>query len=241
MNNDAAIRRLAAANPVPHDGPLHLPERVRVHARRPALGLAIALTALASAGVALAAGLGAFEGTPAPPDVSTSFSQLNQLADQATQQGFAHRFPQADVSKAHGAIEVQTPDGPEDLWVAPSDQGGQCYFIDWANDPPYQDGSVYGFGGCPPTSTAPIDAGGPVWVSGHPNLLTVSGSVSVDAATVQVVLQDGSTMTLPVVEHVYLGSLDEPAGQTGVGDEKVVKVTAFDASGNQVAQWTSPR
>jgi hypothetical protein len=201
------------------------------------------VAALAGAGVAVAAGFGAFEGTPPPPDVSTSFSQLNQLADQATQQGFAGEFPQADVSKAHGVIEVQTADGPEDLWVAPSDQGGQCYFIDWANDPAEQDGSKYGFGGCPPlaSTTKPINPPGLVWVVGHPDLMTVNGSVSVDAASVQIALQDGSTITLPVVEHVFLGAIDEPAGQTGVGDIRIERVTAVDASGNQVAEWTSPQ
>lgn len=240
MRNDP-ISRLAAANPVPHEGLLDSPEPARVHSRRPVLGLAVAVVALASAGVAVAAGFGAFEGTPPPPDVSTSFSQLNRLADQATQQGFAGEFPQADVSKAHGVIEIQTSDGPEDLWAAPNDQGGQCYFIDWANDPPMRDGAKYGFGGCPPAGTTPIDAGGPTWVDGHPDLLTVDGSVSGDAASVRVTLQDGSTMTLPVVEHLFLGSIDEPAGQTGLGDTKVEKVTAFDAAGNQVTEWAAPQ
>jgi hypothetical protein len=239
MNDDSVIRRLVAANPVPHDGSLHLPDPV--HIRRPwrlVVGAAVVVAALAGAGVAIAAGLGAFEGTPPPPDVSTSFSQLNQLADQATQQGFEGEFPQADVSKAHGVIEVQTPDGPEDLWAAPNNQGGQCYFIDWANDPPMQDGAKYGFGGCPSKATQPIDAGGPTWIEGHPNLLTINGTVSVDATSIQISLQDGSTMTLPVVEHAFLGSIDEPAGQTGLGDMRVEKATAFDASGNQVAVWT---
>ena len=52
-----------------------------------------------------------------------------------TQKGFGDQFPHADVSQAHGVIEIQTADGPQDLWVAPNDQGGTCWFIDWANDP----------------------------------------------------------------------------------------------------------
>ena len=240
MNTNDVIRRLVAANPVPHDGPLHLPEPVRVRRPgRPIVGVAVAVASLAGAGVAIAAGFGAFEGTPAPPEISASFRQLNRIPDQATQQGFAQRFPQADVSKAHGVIEIQTADGPEDLWAAPDDQGGQCIFIDWADDPAEQDGTQYGFGGCPPTSTEPIDVpGGPVWVVGHPHLMTVFGSVSVDAASVQITLQDGSTKTLPVIEHMFLGSLDEPAGQTGIGDTRIEKVAAFDADRNQIAEWT---
>ena len=212
-----------------------------MRARRPMLGLAVTVAALASAGVAVAAGLGAFEGTSAPPAVSSSFTLLNRAPDQTTQQGFADKFPQADVSKAHGVIEIPTADGPEDLWAAPDDQGGQCYFVDWANDPVEQDGTMYGFGGCPPATSDPIVVGGPIWVVGHPDLMTVSGSVSADAATVELTLQDGSTLTLPVVEHMFLGSIDEPAGQTGIGDTRIEKATAFDASGNQVAEWTPPQ
>ena len=55
---------------------------------------------LAGAGVGIAAGVGAFEGTSAPPDVSTSFTQLNKMADAATKQGFAQAIPEVDVSKA---------------------------------------------------------------------------------------------------------------------------------------------
>lgn len=178
------------------------------------------------------AAVDAFEGTPAPPAVTVDFTRLNSMADQAVQQGIAAKFPHADVSKAHGVIEIQTADGPEDLWAAPSDQGGQCYFIDWANDPPEQDGSQYGFGGCPPSPPASNISWGDVWVVGHPDLVTVSGSVSVEAATIQVALDDGSTLTLPVVEHEFLGSAPKGA--------KVDKLTAFDAAGKVVASETPP-
>ncbi len=55
------IKRLAAANPVPHDGPLHLPEPVRMRvSARPLVTVAVAAAALAGGGVAIAAGVGAF-------------------------------------------------------------------------------------------------------------------------------------------------------------------------------------
>jgi hypothetical protein len=221
--------------------PRQRPARRGLRNRRPLLVAVAAVAALAGAGVAIAAGFGAFEGTPATPDVSASFNQLNRMADAAVQQGIAAKWPQADVSKAHGVIEVQTPDGPEDLWAAPNDQGGQCYFIDWANDPPEQDGTKYGFGGCPPawSTSKPINPPGVGWIVGHPNLLTVWGAVAVDAASVEITFADGSTMTLPVVEHVYLGSIDKPAAQ--LSEAKPVKMTAFDASGNQVAEWAPPQ
>jgi hypothetical protein len=198
---------------------------------RPVLvGAAIAL-ALGLVGVGLAAGFGAFEGTPAPPDVSTNFKELNQFADAAVQKGFALKLPQTDASKAHGVVEIQTPDGPEDLWAAPNNQGGQCYLINWANDPIGKNGSRYGVNGCEQSPPPPSHISfGDVWVYAHPDVMTVYGSVYVPAATVQITLDDDSTATLPVVENLFIGSLTKGA--------KVEKVTAFDAAGNQVAEWT---
>jgi len=163
------------------------------------------------------------------------------MADLATQKGFAAKFPQADVSKAHGVIEIQTADGPQDLWAAPDDQGGQCTFIDFANDPAGPNGQ-YGFGGCGPSPPPSSNISwGDVWVRPHPTLLTVYGQVYVDAAAVQLTLDDGSTVSLPVVERLFLGSLEKSA--------KVTQLTAYDAAGTQVAwqpatasgfEWTRP-
>src|SRR2546422_5626769 len=99
---------------------------------RPRLALGVAVAALVLVPTAVAFGgklADLFEGTPAPPDVSTAFAESNRMADKVVQQGFAAQWPHADVSKAHGVIEIQTPDGPEDLWAAPDDLGGQCSFI----------------------------------------------------------------------------------------------------------------
>ena len=126
-----------------------------------------------------------FEGTPAPPEVSTNFNAFNAMADLSTKQGFADNAPHADVSKAHGVVEIQTADGPEDLWAAPSADGGTCYFIDFANDPPGPTGKR-GFGGCNHSGTPASNINwSDDWVVSHPDLLTFSGSVFVDAATVK--------------------------------------------------------
>jgi hypothetical protein len=150
------------------------------------------------------------------------------------------------VSEAHGVIQIQTADGPEDLWAAPNDQGGQCSFIDFANHPPGTDahnvvemgrgdssgnGIVpgVGFGTCdtatPPASN--ITFRELTWGQ-HPSLVTVYGRVYVDAATVQLTLADGSTANLPVVEGLFLGSFDKGT--------KVRQVTAYDK-----AATASPR
>jgi hypothetical protein len=175
------------------------------------------------------AAVDAFEGTPAPQDVATSFSQYDHFV--RAQHALAGEGPQVDVSKAHGVIEIETPDGPEDLWATPDGAGGQCWFIDWANDKS-SDGK-FGFSGCeqpqPPASN--IDWGD-VWVPSHPTLMSFWGSVYVDAATVQVSLDDGSTQSLPVAEHLFLGSF--PKGTN------VERVTAVDADGRVVASTAKP-
>jgi hypothetical protein len=210
------------------------PAKRRRRNARPRLLLGVAVAALVLVPTALAVGgklVDLFEGTPAPPYVSTNFTDFNRMADMAVQQGFASKWPRADVSQAHGVIEVQTPDGPEDMWAAPNDQGGQCYFIDFADDPVGADGT-HGFGGCSTSAPDPGEMIGPgeVWTYEHPNLKTVFGTVYVDAATVRLTFDDGSTATLPVVEHLYLTSTAR--------DAHAETVTAFDAAGNQVAQRT---
>jgi hypothetical protein len=171
-----------------------------------------------------------FQGTPAPPAVSTSFEASNKVADMATQKGFGEKFPHADVSQAHGVIEIQTADGPQDLWVAPNDQGGKCWFVDWANDPPGP-GGQFGFGGCEPSSPPSSDIGwGSIWVYPHPDLMSVYGHVYAPAARVDVRLADDSTLTLPVVEDFFLGSLPNGA--------KVERITAYDDSGDPLATST---
>lgn len=213
----------------------------RWYARRSRLVLALAVAALLAVPTAVAFGgkiVDLFQGTPAPTEISTNFAGFNRsadkLADFATRQGFAMTLPHADVSKAHGVIEIQTPDGPQHLWAAPSDQGGNCYFIDFADDPPSASGERLGIGGCDPSPAPASNINwGQVWFRPHPELVTVWGTVFVDAATVQVALADGSTLNLPVVERLFLGSLAK--------GERVVRVTAFDAAGNNVAEWTKPR
>jgi hypothetical protein len=172
-----------------------------------------------------------FQGTPAPPAVSNAFETSNKAADLSTKKGFRSKFPRADVSQAHGVLEVETTDGPEDLWVAPNDQGGQCWFIDFADDPPGPDGGQYGFGGCYPPSLDAIDWGS-VWVYPHPTLGTLWGRVSVQATRVEADLADGSTLRLPVVENFFLASLSK--------DARVMDLRAYDASGAKVATWSKP-
>ena len=181
-----------------------------------------------------------FQGTPAPPAVKSWF------ADSLTQQGFRSRYPHADVSQAHGVLEVQTSDGPEDLWVAPNDRGGSCWFIDFANDPPGPDGQ-YGFGGCYPLADFALGRSrqgdyamiwpsgqpsndidwGAVWINPHPSLQTLWGHLNVAATRVEVDLANGSMLHLSVVESFFLASLSR--------DDRVSEIRAYDDAGAKVA------
>jgi hypothetical protein len=197
----------------------------RTRKRYALVAVALAALLLVPAGLALHR---LFQGTPAPPSVQTWFAANNKRADEFVRNGFAARYPHANVSQAHGVLEVETSDGPEDLWVAPNDQGGQCSFIDFADDPPGSDGQ-YGFGGCYPSGgfdPSGIDWG-PVWVEPHPTLQTLSGRLTVPATRVEVDLANGSTLHLPVVENFFLASLSR--------DDRVTEIRAYDNSGVPVA------
>lgn len=71
-----------------------------------------------------------------------------------------------------------------------------------------------------------------MWVEPHPSLVTLWGRVFVPADRVDVQLGDGLTLTLPVVEGVFLGSPDRGA--------KVAQIAAYDAADNEVATVSRP-
>jgi hypothetical protein len=203
------------------------PAKRRKRRARPRLLLGVAVAALVLVPTAVAFGgklVGLFHGKPAPPGISTNFANMNRFADAAVRNRFTRRFPHVDASKAHGVIEVRTPDGPEDMWAAPNDRDGECSLIHFAHDP---HGTFFG-GGCTPTSTGGRISVGTVWIYFHPDIQTVFGTVTGDAATVRLVLDDGSVKTVPVVEHFFLGSTARHV--------RVDRVTAFDAAGHQVAE-----
>lgn len=79
---DELITRLAAANPVPHDGPLRVADPARVRpARRVVLTVIVAMAALAVAGIAIADGLGPFGGISSVQHPQTT----GDLVDPATE------------------------------------------------------------------------------------------------------------------------------------------------------------
>lgn len=185
------------------------------------------------------AAVNAFEGTPAPQSVVQNFLQWDAraaaLSAAQARAGFAAHVPTADASKAHGVLQLQTGDGPLDLWAAPGTDGGTCWFIGWESDlnRPY---GAYGFGGCAPQT--PTDGRKISWGEVnlpplHPNYWILNGYVYGDASTVEVTLSNGESTTLPLVERLFIAAFDS--------DTKIASFTARDDAGQVVASWTNPR
>jgi hypothetical protein len=192
----------------------------RAQRRYTALVLAVAMLVLASCSwVAVRV----FEGTPAPPPVRGTFRFSNRAFAEFPKK-LGNEFPQAEVDKAHGVLQVQTKDGPLDLWAAPSTDGGTCFVLGLENEmtAKMQLGSM---SGCTRADTPPISAG--TFGAGADTVL--DGYATGSEATAQVTLTNGRTITLPVVEHFFLGS--DPGGLAPAS------ITGRDRSGKIVASW----
>lgn len=170
----------------------------------------------------------AFEGTPATPQVHRAFVISNRLTAEASKK-LGKEFPQAKVDEVHGVLQVHSPGWLLDLWAAPSTEGGTCFFLDWQREAA-QSLLPSGTGGCLESRAPPLVAatfqGGPFRYAG------LYGWARGPEATVRVVLTNGRTVTLPVVEHFFLGMVPsgiEPASLTG-----------RDAHGHVVASWKAP-
>jgi hypothetical protein len=206
-------------------------------ARRSRRRYAAVVTAIAVFVLAPAtwAAVDAFEGTPAPHAIQVTFLQWDaQAAAQEAAEaeaGFARNVPRADPSGAHGVLQVQTTDGPLDMWAAPELRGnGTCWFVGWESD--LRADVAEGGGSCTEADSSSID---PATLNdgNHPDYTLVYGSVTGSETTLDVTLTDGRTATLPVVEHLFLGAL--PHGSD------LASIVGRDAAGDVVATWPPPQ
>src|SRR5579884_1951579 len=117
--------------------------------RRSVLVSAVLLTAVVAVPTAYALRVAIrnlFEGTPAPPAISTQFADANAIHDAQAALARQDNLPnvarwKVDVSRAHGIVSLQTADGLVDLWAAPEGGGGQCWILEIAvpsADPPFR-------------------------------------------------------------------------------------------------------
>jgi hypothetical protein len=185
----------------------------------------------------------AFEGKPAPPSVKSFFQTSNTMSTQMAK-AFGRKEPKAIASKAHGVIQVKTADGLLDLWAAPAQGGGTCHLVAWEPSPGHPRGAESG--GCYAATAALNDAGGSGrnldWSSGgdywHRNYNVITGYAFGDATTVRVTLSNGTTKTLPVVEHLFLGALQQSLHWRR--RPKIVSLAARNAHGQVVGYWRRP-
>jgi len=199
-------------------------DRARRSRRRYTAVVAV-VAALVLAPAAWAA-VNAFEGTPAPQVIQQNFSYTRVTINPWT--GNIANEANADASKAHGVLQLQTSDGPLDLWAAPETNGsGTCWFAGWESD--ISADHAIGTGSCTEADSPAIDPRTYNDAS-HPAYTVLVGSVTGSETTLDVTLTDGSTTTLPVAEHLFLGAL--PPGS------QLASITGRDGTGNVVASWT---
>lgn len=178
------------------------------------------------------AAVNAFEGTPAPQSIRLTFIQGDAAAyamqAYAAQNGLEREFPTADASKARGVLQLATSDGPLDMWAAPElDGSGSCWFVGWESD--MRADRAGGEGGCMQAGQDAISPGTYNDAS-HPAYTLLDGSVTGPETTLDVTLKDGSTTTIPVVEHLFLAALPHGSGLPA-------SIVGRDAAGNVVATW----
>jgi hypothetical protein len=180
----------------------------------------------------------AFEGKPAPQSVKSEFEAGNKMSAMFAKT-LGRREPKAIASKAHGVIQVQTADGPIDLWAAPASGGGACYFVGWESE--IRETRAYGMSTCA-TAKPPRSAHNLEWGSWgeytHRTYKIVQGYVYGPATTIRIALSDGSTRTLPVVEHLFLGALHQSVHWRL--RPRITSLTARDAGGRVVGYWRLP-
>ena len=213
----------------------------RARRRYVAVVAAVAALVLAPAAWAITR---AFEGKPAPPSIKSVFKESNKMAATFAK-ALGRRQPKAIASKAHGVIQVQTAEGPLDLWAAPASGGGTCYFVGWQSD--VHQTRALGESSCIPGSvehtrsaahSLSISWGGDYV---HRAYEVVNGYAFRGATSVRFRLSDGRTRTLPVVEGLFLGVIRRSANSLrshrGI---RVVSATARDRRGHVVGTFSWP-
>lgn len=183
----------------------------------------------------------AFEGTPPPEQITAEVASMNKFAPQALANAEANGWPDpqqygvtADLSKLHGVLQAQTPNGPLDLFAAPSSNGGVCGFLAFDVALQGEWGGGWG-GGClnPPLRLSPP---GLESESDYPHLSVEYGYTSIpSAAKATMSLTDGQSATVPVVEGWFLTTWH--ITQACVFS---TTTTIQDAGGNQLAGYTAP-
>jgi hypothetical protein len=222
---------------------------VRRRARRPRRRAALVAVAAAAAALLVtpAFGIGGrvldlIQGEPAPPEVQASFAVGNESRERlrehaaAAGQELGERFPPVIPAEARGVAAVETSDGPIYLWVAPTEDGRQCWLIQAGEDPATH--RPYGSGACDGTDeTGAILPDGPLWTIERPSVRIMHVRVYDTAvARVDLQLEGAADVSLPVVSGHALGTISGEGGQV-----RPLSVLGRNAEGEVIERWAAPQ
>lgn len=216
----------------------------RAHRRFVAMTAVVGLFVLSPAAWAVDR---AFFGSPPPPQIKSYAAELEGFDSQvAAKIAREHGHATADLSKLHGLVQVETPDGPLDVWAAPNSDGGLSTFEAYQADlAPGSDTSI----GEEIWDPRPLDAGGIKWESDgpHDDVYQTDGYTdNAHATSAQVTFKIGPQIlskTVPVVEGYYIAVFPRDPSVTSAWEGinvKVAKVVTFDASGKPLETWQAP-
>lgn len=216
MNNDPVIR-LAAANPVPHDGPLRLPESIRVRPRRVVIAVALA-AAIAVPAAAFAGKLGDLLGISndgTPVSMSTVLSGETKL-DSAMQE-----------LKVGGTMQYLGALNGVAFYATRNADGNFCFAMVRVD-------GQFGKGfGC--DLNADNFPSADVQALTFPDLRQLQGVAADGVATVQALDANGDVLdTTPVENNVFASTTDLPDGAAAA-------IRTLDAAGNVTATQDLPR
>lgn len=210
-----------------------------MYRRRVALVLAATFAAVVVAAPAFGIGgrlLDLIEGTPAPPEVQTSFA----ANDGTRQKMFAYaeeageklhdRFSPVIASEARGVFAIESADGPIYLWAAPTEDGRQCWLIQAGAES--VTGRPFGLGGCDgPGEQQGAMSPGVWWTEKRPNVEIVYVRVYDDAITrIEAELEGAPAISLPVVAGYALGTVAKEA--------RILAIVGRNGEGEEVARFT---
>jgi hypothetical protein len=193
MRNDV-IGRLAAANPVPHDRPLHRPEPAATAWRssKPVLGAAIAVAALAAASIAVAAGFGAFSGISAAQHPPSAADKLDPSAA-----ALVAGDPRMEADSAR--FVTQLPDGVR-IYAVATATGGLCALAErLPNNDGTNDAAALGCG-LPLTQAQPTTVGS---FQANESTPPISYGVALDNVAAVSFMAGGQEVTAPVENNVW--------------------------------------
>jgi hypothetical protein len=168
-------------------------------------------------------------GKPAPAEVKTVFAANDQM--RAKMLAFADkagatlhdRFSPVVASETRGVFAIESSDGPIFLWVAPTEDGRQCWLVQAMATPG-------GSSSCDELSATQSIRPELLWTEERPNVRIVHARIYDDSiTTVDVELEGAPAVSLPVVDSHTLGTVAK--------DAHVLAFVGRDANHSEVTRF----